>query len=525
MVNHGRLLCLHVQPVDSSLQRYAMVRLNHALIINGIWLGAVAAGGGLCLALGPGPVFLTVAGSLVGLAIAGTMAVAVIADRQEQETLSALALAADLSERPDGTLSIDGIVTRLGRRLEKAHTYKAAIGTLRQPAAVIEQGGRVLAASAGFERLAPKAAEGGTLDGLFGSGYLAAGGGAPEQAMVMLGDHRFHVHRQDLTPSRYLLELEPAGSYIEDDELDALATAIGDGQTGFRFERSATLRHRALESLNGGMERLDEHLSGLAQVAAGGEMPDALSGPLGEIAQRLSDQTRSLSQQVDQERALRSAVERRLQRVAELVTTFEARAGELGTLVGESGAEVEHGGKVLADGAGRLRQASAIGRQARNIAADADLAARRAGAAAGEIDALTAQIDKMVASIEDISFRTNLLALNAAVEAARAGEKGAGFAVVADEVRQLAQLSNRSARDIRAAVSRGRAQAEAGVADAEGLQRMMAGLEAHLRNLSNETDSIAVTLETGEAALKRLGERMAALAAPAEQPAQLARAS
>ena len=50
--------------------------------------------------------------------------------------------------------------------------------------------------------------------------------------------------------------------------------------------------------------------------------------------------------------------------------------------------------------------------------------------------------------VADISDRTNLLALNAAIEAARAGDNGKGFAVVADEVRSLAEIAERSARDI-----------------------------------------------------------------------------
>ena len=128
-----------------------------------------------------------------------------------------------------------------------------------------------------------------------------------------------------------------------------------------------------------------------------------------------------------------------------------------------------------------------------------------------DIDKMTREIDTMVAAIEEVSFRTNLLALNAAVEAARAGEKGAGFAVVAEEVRMLAQMTNRSAKDIRAVVSRGRAQTGTGVDEAQSLQKMIAELDDHLRNLSNEADTIVATLDEGGETLKRLTGRMEAV--------------
>jgi len=126
----------------------------------------------------------------------------------------------------------------------------------------------------------------------------------------------------------------------------------------------------------------------------------------------------------------------------------------------------------------------------------------------GGVDAVTAEIARMVASIEDVSFRTNLLALNAAVEAARAGEKGAGFAVVAEEVRTLAQVANRSAKEIRSLVGRGKEQSGQSVAQTEQLQKMIAGIEAHLRNLGNETDTIALVLDEGSSALRRLEDQV-----------------
>lgn len=487
-----------------------MPNLRLALIATGFWLGAAALGGALLPLLGNGPAWLASLAGLMLTALVGTLATAIHRDRQANAVLASVALAAGLSERSDEPLNIAGIVARLGKRLEKAHHFKSAIAAMHQPAVVVDDKGTILAASSGASALVTGVAEGATLDVLFGPGYLDAGGGAAEEAMVMLGGGRFTVTRQPIATGRYLLELVPAGSYIEDDDLDAFAAALAGGQTGFRFERDVAAANPALAALSKGLAALDTGLHQLESVASGsGELPDALDGPLGSLAMRLHDFIGAITEQFDEERALRVALEERLGSVGRLLDEFERRAAQFGSQSADNRTDAGATGKAFADGGGRLRHALAIGREAQDLVGEADLAVRRTHALVGEIDQMTHEVDQMVQAIEDVSFRTNLLALNAAVEAARAGEKGAGFAVVADEVRQLAQLTNRSARDIRAVVRRGRAQSETGVNEAQGLQKMIGALDAHLRNLSNETDTIATTLDEGEAALRRLTGRMA----------------
>lgn len=494
-----------------------MPHLRLALIATGLWLGAFALAAGLLPVLGSGASWSMAAAGLAGLALLGTFAAAVLLGRRDNRTLVGVALAAGLCDRPGETLSIADVVARLGSRLERAHHFKSAIGVLHQPALVVDDKGVILAVSAGATMLAPGASEGATLDALFGAGYLDAGGGAPEESMVMLGSRRFGVKRLTIAANRYLLELVPAGSYIEDDDLDAFAGALAGGQTGFRFEADIAATNPALAALNDGLAALDAGLRQLEGVAAGSnELPDALDGPLGGLARRINDFSRAMAEQVAEEQQLRESLERRLAAVGQLVEGFEGRMARMGTLTAENRADIGATGRALADGGGRLKRADSIGRDAQSLVGEADLAVRRSNAVADEVDQMTREVDKMVRAIEDVSFRTNLLALNAAVEAARAGEKGAGFAVVADEVRQLAQLTNRSARDIRAVVSRGRAQAETGIAEARSLQKMIAELEAYLRNLSNENDSIAATLSEGDLALKRLTGRMVSFSDVAE---------
>lgn len=455
-----------------------------------LWLLAGLVSLGLLLALGPGPRWFAALGSLSGLALAGSLAAGHYLDRREQLYLTKVALAAGLKDGPDSDLSMSAIIRRLGTRLDRAHHFRAAIGNLDGVVVVADIDGTIIAISAGAERLAPGVHEGQSLDALFGPGHLA-GGGASNGALVVLGGQRFTIARHGLPSGRHALELRPAGHYLEDDEIDALAGAIGTGQTSFRFERHAALVNPALASLNSGLERLD---AGMAQFrmmlsgnAAGPGDPDL---PLADESRQMLDMLTALIDQQAEDEALRQGLETKLAAVRTLLSQFETRAAEL-EAADESGRQALSAGKDrVAALEARLEAMSRKGASAEKLAEAVHAAAARTRALVEDISRMAQDIGVMTAGIEDVSFRTNLLALNAAVEAARAGEKGAGFAVVADEVRQLAQVTNRSAKDIRQIADRGRGQAQSGISEAGELQKITQALQENLRNLSNDETSI-----------------------------------
>ncbi|MCP4111211.1 MAG: HAMP domain-containing protein, partial [Desulfobacteraceae bacterium] len=113
-------------------------------------------------------------------------------------------------------------------------------------------------------------------------------------------------------------------------------------------------------------------------------------------------------------------------------------------------------------------------RQTAAIAMKAAEDAREGGSAVSETIHAMKSISEKIRIIEEIARQTNMLALNAAIEAARAGKRGKGFAVVASEIRNLAEHTQKAAKEINTLSS---ANLEVAGKTSRLLERMVRGVQ------------------------------------------------
>lgn len=491
-----------------------MRRTRVALIVDLVWLAALAVGAAVLWLFGLGWFSVSIIGLLALAAIGASLVFAAEAERTVQRKLAQLGHAVGAANGRDlrDGVSVEAIVANLAGRLDRATQFKAAFSGLEHPALVLGVDGEIIGVSRGLSALEPRAVEGAKLDVLFGSGYRA--GGIAEEELVNLAGARHTAKHRAAGAGRSVVEFIPAGAYIADDDLDAFATALAGGHTGFRFDAKAVQGSTALRTLSESLETLDMGMSALNKVIAGEPLTPAMrraNGGFTPQVRELADLVTALAEERDEHLEVREALERKCEAVLNAIDKYRFAVTTMAEAAEGTRAGISVAGGAVQRGRDHTKMVRALERQVRDIVGEASVAAERSNKAAGGVDSTTAEIDKLVAAIEDVSFRTNLLALNAAVEAARAGEKGAGFAVVADEVRQLAQSTQKTARDIRGLVGTSRTQSSAGVTEAESLKNILTGLSGHLENLSNETDMIAGALDEGSGAISRLDTHITSL--------------
>lgn len=467
---------------------------------------------------------LSVSGGAVLLACGGSVGLARRIERADAAKIATLARAVNVVPKPGEAARIELVVASLVQRIERANQFKTAFGQLRQPVILASDGGEIVGVSQGMLSLKPEAVEGQSLDIVFGEGYVAAGGGPAEESLATFGGQRFEVRRRASAGGRLVLELTPAGQFVADDDLDAFATALAEGTTGFRFDPDAVAASPVLATLNDGLHLVDSGMRAMTGLLEGHELDPLLvqaNSGFGPLARTLYDAVWTLRAERDEEASARDMLETKVHAVVRAIDNYRLSVTRMADLATNAREDFARASSAVSSGREKAKAVRALEGQIKTLTSDAVVAARRTHLAVGGVDKATAEIDRMVAAIEDVSFRTNLLALNAAVEAARAGEKGAGFAVVAEEVRSLAQSTQKTAKDIRALVVHSRGQADMGAGEAGSLEKILSGLDAHLRNLRNETDMIGAVLDEGSGALAQLEGQVSDVGAEAHKALKL----
>jgi methyl-accepting chemotaxis protein len=491
-----------------------MRRTRVTLIVNCLWLAASAATAAALFAFGINWLSILIGVAAITAAVLLSTVITRAIEHEVQVKLAQLGQAVGVANGRDlrDGMTIEAIVANLAGRLERASQFKAAFTGLGEAAAVVSADGEILGASWGLTSLEPRATEGASIDALFGPGHFA--GGVAEESLVTIGGIRYEAHRRAAGAGRVVVELKPAGAFIADDDLDAFASALAGGQTSFRFDDKALQASPALRALGDGLEALDLGISALNRVVAGEplttQMRQSNSGISPQVRD-LADLVNALSEERDEHAEARDMLERKCEAVLGAIDKYRISITALADYADQSRAGLTVAGDSVGRGREKAKIVRQLSREARDVLDTAALTADRADRAAGGVESASAEIDKMVADIEDVSFRTNLLALNAAVEAARAGEKGAGFAVVADEVRMLAQLTQKTSRDIRNLVIQSRSHSTVGAQEASGLKNIIGDLTRHLENLSNETDMIAGALDESSGAISRLDTQVSSI--------------
>src|SRR5471032_638336 len=238
-------------------------------------------------------------------------------------------------------------------------------------------------------------------------------------------------------------------------------------------------------------------------VATGDLSLDFDSSGKDEIAQLLAalkDMQSSLSQVVSKVRKSAEGVATASAEIASGNLSLSSRTEEQAASLEETAASMEDLTGTVRQNAENAHQASVLAEVASSTASRGGDVMGGVIKTMRGIAESSNKVAEIIAVIDGIAFQTNILALNAAVEAARAGEEGRGFAVVASEVRMLAQRSAAAAKEIKGLIVEYTDRVDAGsalVANAGQIITEIVGSVQQVTNIVGEISSASQEQRTG----------------------------
>ena len=244
---------------------------------------------------------------------------------------------------------------------------------------------------------------------------------------------------------------------------------------------------------------------------------NAMAAQLGSMLGEVSASAGAVSAASEQMSSTSAEAGRATSEIAHAVGDVAQGAERQVTMIDDARRAADEVAHAVTESANSARLTADVGQEARRAADDGVDAAAQANAAmqsvrdssaavTGAIGGLAAkseQIGEIVQTITGIAEQTNLLALNAAIEAARAGEQGRGFAVVAEEVRKLAEASQTAAAEISELV--------------RAIQVETTNAVAVVQDGARRTDEGASVVEQTREAFERIGAAVQDMTARIEQ--------
>ena len=135
---------------------------------------------------GVGPVSVVIA---IVAAVAAMIGAAIVGQRADQAFSTRLGtIGQAVGVRAGEATSLEAIVQSLCTRLDRAYNFKAAFGSLRQPAALVDGDGEILGVSNGLVLVEPTAEEGGLISDVLGGSVLLDD--MAEESIVTVGARR-----------------------------------------------------------------------------------------------------------------------------------------------------------------------------------------------------------------------------------------------------------------------------------------------------------------------------------------------